>query len=104
MGRVDMFAWRLRDWQHRIRERIVRSLPVRTSVKLKASPADLFLTALAGGEEVTKSVALVAAHPDDETIGIGGRLPHFRDLTLIHVTNGAPDRPGARLGGFGDIA
>jgi LmbE family N-acetylglucosaminyl deacetylase len=35
-------------------------------------------------------VMLVAAHPDDEIIGAGSRLAHFRDLVLVHVTDGAP--------------
>ncbi len=35
-------------------------------------------------------MALVVAHPDDETIGAGAALPLFRDLLLVHVTDGAP--------------
>jgi LmbE family N-acetylglucosaminyl deacetylase len=33
---------------------------------------------------------LVAAHPDDETIGATWLLPRARDLHLLHVTDGAP--------------
>jgi len=33
---------------------------------------------------------LFLAHPDDETIALGGRLGRFRDTHLIHVTDGAP--------------
>src|SRR5688500_14274101 len=34
--------------------------------------------------------ALVVAHPDDETIGCGAQLPRFSDLTIVHLTDGAP--------------
>ncbi|MBV9250682.1 MAG: hypothetical protein JO227_15715, partial [Acetobacteraceae bacterium] len=34
--------------------------------------------------------AVVVAHPDDETVGAGASLRLFRDLTLVHVTDGAP--------------
>jgi len=37
-------------------------------------------------------VALIAAHPDDETIGAGASLHLFRRLLLVHVTDGAPRR------------
>ncbi len=36
---------------------------------------------------------LVAAHPDDETIGAGGMLPRFAEVTVVHVTDGAPRNP-----------
>ncbi len=36
---------------------------------------------------------LVAAHPDDETIGAGGMLPRFEQVTVVHVTDGAPRDP-----------
>jgi LmbE family N-acetylglucosaminyl deacetylase len=40
-----------------------------------------------------RPVVIVAAHPDDEVIGVGALLPLFQDLrAIIHVTDGAPRR------------
>ena len=35
-------------------------------------------------------IVAVVAHPDDETIGLGGQLGSIADITLVHVTDGAP--------------
>jgi LmbE family N-acetylglucosaminyl deacetylase len=33
---------------------------------------------------------VLVAHPDDESIGIGGQLKRLRNVTVVHVTDGAP--------------
>lgn len=48
------------------------------------------LTALFERRPIEEPVALVVAHPDDETLAVGGSLHLFRRLLLIHVTDGAP--------------
>ena len=35
-------------------------------------------------------VALVVAHPDDETLALGGLFAHVPGLLLVHVTDGSP--------------
>lgn len=35
-------------------------------------------------------IAIVVAHPDDETIGVGAQLPRLVSVTIVHVTDGAP--------------
>ncbi|KRR27607.1 PIG-L deacetylase family protein [Bradyrhizobium retamae] len=35
-------------------------------------------------------VAIIVAHPDDETIGCGAQLQRLDNVTVIIVTNGAP--------------
>ncbi|MHB9027857.1 MAG: PIG-L deacetylase family protein, partial [Candidatus Latescibacterota bacterium] len=44
-----------------------------------------------GNSDRIVPIMLVAAHPDDETVGAGSRLFRFgRDSVLIHVTDGSP--------------
>lgn len=54
-------------------------------------------------EIARKRIALVVAHPDDETLGAGAHLKHWPELTIVHVTDGAP-RGGAdaQRAGFAD--
>jgi len=45
-------------------------------------------------------VMIVVAHQDDETLGAGGSHSDFGRLTIVHVTDGAPDRKMSRKRGF----
>lgn len=49
---------------------------------------------MAGGDVIDSAVALVVSHPDDETLWAGAALHRLRDLTLILVTDGAPEDMG----------
>ena len=53
-------------------------------------PNNPLLAALLERRSIEDPVALVVAHPDDETLAAGGSLHLFRRLLLIHVTDGAP--------------
>lgn len=65
--------------------------------------AEALLRALAGGEAISAPAAVVVAHPDDETIGLGSRLPLFERLELVHLTPGAPrSNADAERAGFAD--
>lgn len=61
------------------------------------------LEALAGGSRLqfAEPAVIVAAHPDDEVIGLGAQLSRLRNATLVHVTDGSPRDPSdARRAGF----
>jgi LmbE family N-acetylglucosaminyl deacetylase len=44
----------------------------------------------------TARVLLLAAHPDDETIGASALLSRVQDVTVAFLTDGAPHDPGLR--------
>jgi LmbE family N-acetylglucosaminyl deacetylase len=46
-------------------------------------------------------IVVFAAHPDDETIGLGAQLARFAGVQIVHVTDGAPrDMRDAAAHGF----
>ena len=50
-------------------------------------------------------VAIVIAHPDDETLGAAAAMPLFRDLLIVQVTDGAPPNlADAKAAGFATAA
>lgn len=57
---------------------------------------DLLLGQFARPGPVALPVALVVAHQDDEAIAAGGTLARLLELTLIHVTDGAPEQAADR--------
>lgn len=65
---------------------------------------DRFLSfcASAGDSFPPPKTMVVAAHQDDEVIGVGGRLPRLqRNVLIVHVTDGAPrDLKNAIEAGF----
>ena len=65
------------------------------------TPARDVLRALATRTAVDLPVAVVVAHPDDETIGAGASLARLPKLLLVHVTDGAPrNLHDAKAAGF----
>ena len=59
-----------------------------------------FTGRLASGERIEEAVAIVVAHPDDESLWLGTALRRLPNALLIHLTDGAPEdmRDAERLG------
>ena len=47
--------------------------------------------------EIHERVLIFAAHPDDESIGIGAQLKRMPNGRVVHVTDGSPKNPGDAL-------
>ncbi len=63
--------------------------------------ADDWARLIASGRPIEEPVALVVAHPDDETLWAGAALGRLRSATLVLVTDGAPeDMTDAKRLGF----
>ena len=72
---------------------------------LGIGPGAAILEKLAARRSVAERVMIVAAHPDDETIGLGAQLCRLEDALLVHVTDGAPhDGRDAAAYGFATLA
>jgi len=60
-----------------------------------------FAARLVSGGRIDEPVAIVVAHPDDESLWLGTALQRLSNATLIHLTDGAPEDMGdARRLGF----
>lgn len=60
---------------------------------MPARARDAFEAFCAAPETLRLPVLAVAAHPDDETIGMGSRIAALRRVHVAHVTDGAPADP-----------
>ena len=59
--------------------------------------------AAADRPRIAERALVIAAHPDDETLGLGAQLHRFEHLIILHLTDGAPrDLADAHRHGFAD--
>jgi LmbE family N-acetylglucosaminyl deacetylase len=81
--------------------RLANSERLGATLRPTASTATQFIEVVARGIPPLPRTLVVAAHPDDETAGLGSRIGRFSDLTILHVTDGSPlDLRDARTNGF----
>lgn len=67
------------------------------------SEAVLAAIASPGRPRIRERLAVIVAHPDDETLGCGALLPRLDDVRIVHITDGAPrNGEDARRHGFPD--
>ena len=62
------------DDSHRAGDALIAALQAPTGAPASPSP----------------NTAVVVAHPDDEVVGIGSRLPRLASAHFVYVTDGAP--------------
>lgn len=70
---------------------------------MSASPRELLerLCAPVDDPRPAPATLVIVAHPDDEVVGAGARLPRLKQAVFAHVTDGAPrDGRDAALHGF----
>jgi N-acetylglucosamine malate deacetylase 2 len=60
---------------------------------MKVAAAEGLLDWLSRGRGPAPELVVIVAHPDDETIGAGGRLAQLSDAVFVCVTDGAPRDP-----------
>jgi LmbE family N-acetylglucosaminyl deacetylase len=81
---------------------------MRSSKLMSRGTTEDLLIRIAQREPIGDPVAVVVAHPDDETVGAGATLPLFQCLRLVQVTDGAPrnlhDAHAAGFAGWADYA
>ncbi|HET9087847.1 MAG TPA: PIG-L family deacetylase [Acidobacteriaceae bacterium] len=67
---------------------------------------DLLARATASEDDASAmpSAVVIFAHPDDETVALGGRLGRFQHARLVHATDGAPqNEQDSRAQGFSSL-
>ena len=69
----------------------------------RTRPGELLALVCAGVDDPrpAPTTVIIVAHPDDEVVGAGARLPRLRQAVFVHVTDGAPyDLRDATANGF----
>jgi len=56
----------------------------------RQSRAEFFRRRIEGHDDPTLRIAVLAAHPDDETIGVSALLARLPQSAIVYVTDGAP--------------